>query len=184
MHKTWLVARHEFSVTVGRLSYRIFAAAVPALMMLGFVAVAVFTIAHSDDPPDGDAPADPTASAVAVGYVDRTVGEDGGPLFTGFRRQGDATFTPYPDREAAVRAGREGRVDRLFLFPADYLRTGTVVEVKGAGLSRTRTDPRTPPLHRGEPVRGTDRPGADRAHREPVPTRNAGAGCDGGSHRR
>ena len=135
MHKTWLVARHEFSVTVGRLSYRIFAAAVPALMMLGFVAVAVFTIVHSDDPPDGDAPADPTASAVAVGYVDRTVGEDGGPLFTGFRRQGDATFTPYPDREAAVRAGREGRVDRLFLFPADYLRTGTVVEVKGAGLS-------------------------------------------------
>lgn len=133
MPRTWLVARHEFSVTIGRLGYRIFAAAVPVLAVLGLVAVAVFQAVRPDTPSDEQAA--PAEAAAGVGYVDLTAGEDGRPLFTGFRRQGGVTFTPYPDQEAAVRAGRDGRIDRLFIFPADYLQTGTVIEVEGAGLS-------------------------------------------------
>ena len=59
------------------------------------------------------------------GYVDLTTGEDGQPRFTRFQRQGSTVFTPYPDRQTATGALLEGRIERLFVFPADYLETGT-----------------------------------------------------------
>ena len=70
------------------------------------------------------------------GYVDLTTGEDGQPRFTRFQRQGSTVFTAYPDRQTATGALLEGRIERLFVFPADYLETGTVVEVReeSAGL--------------------------------------------------
>ena len=48
MPKTWLVARHEFSVTLGRLSYRIFAASVPVLAIVALVGITVFQAIASD----------------------------------------------------------------------------------------------------------------------------------------
>ena len=42
MRKTWLVARHEFSVTLGRLAYRIFAASVPVLAIVALIGIAIF----------------------------------------------------------------------------------------------------------------------------------------------
>ena len=129
MRKTWLVARHEFSVTLGRLAYRIFAASVPVLAILALIGIAIFQAVSSDDAPQEDASTAPPES-VTFGYVDLTTGEDGQPLFAGFRRQGNTVFTPYPDQEAATAELLEGRIDRLFVFPTDYLKTGTVVEIR------------------------------------------------------
>ena len=129
MRKTWLVARHEFSVTLGRLAYRIFAASVPVLAILALIGIAIFQAVSSDDAPQEDASTAPPES-VTFGYVDLTTGEDGQPLFAGFRRQGNTVFTPYADQEAATAELLEGRIDRLFVFPTDYLETGTVVEIR------------------------------------------------------
>ncbi len=126
MHKTRLVARHEFSITLGRLSYRIFAASVPVLAVIGFIAVAIIQAVISDDATEEAAP----PHVVTVGYVDLTTGDDGQPLFGGFQRQGSTTFAPYPDQETATRALLEGGIDHLFVFPASYMETGTVVEVR------------------------------------------------------
>ena len=135
MRKTWLVARHEFSVTVGRLAYRIFVASVPVLAMLGLVGAAVFQTVRSDTSEEDTSSAIPPETFM-FGYVDLTTGEDGQPRFTRFQRQGSTVFTPYPDRQTATGALLEGRIERLFVFPADYLETGTVVEVReeSAGL--------------------------------------------------
>ena len=137
MRKTWLVARHEFSVTLGRLSYRIFAASVPVLAIVALIGIAIFQAVSSDDTSQEDIATRP--QAVTFGYVDLTTGEGGQPLFTGFQRQGDTVFAPYVDQEEATRDLLEGRIDRLFVFPADYLETGTVLEVREerAGLFDT-----------------------------------------------
>ena len=135
MRKTWLVARHEFSVTVGRLAYRIFVASVPVLAILALVGAAVFQTVRSDTSEE-DTPSAIPPETFMFGYVDLTTGEDGQPRFTRFQRQGSTVFTPYPDRQTATGALLEGRIERLFVFPADYLETGTVVEVReeSAGL--------------------------------------------------
>ena len=135
MRKTWLVARHEFSVTLGRLAYRIFVASVPVLAILGLVGAAVFQTVRSDTSEE-DTPSAIPPETFMFGYVDLTTGEDGQPRFTRFQRQGSTVFTPYPDRQTATGALLEGRIERLFVFPADYLETGTVVEVReeSAGL--------------------------------------------------
>ena len=138
MRKTWLVARHEFAVTLGRLAYRIFAASVPVLAIVALIGIAIFQAVSSDDA-SGDeiSPAGP--EVVTFGYVDLTTGEDGRPLFTGFQQQGGTVFTPYADQEVATAELLEGDMDRLFVFPADYLETGIVVEVREerAGLIGT-----------------------------------------------
>ena len=135
MRKTWLVARHEFSVTLGRLAYRIFVASVPVLAILGLVGAAVFQTVRSDTSEE-DTPSAIPPETFMFGYVDLTTGEDGQPRFTRFQRQGSTVFTAYPDRQTATGALLEGRIERLFVFPADYLETGTVVEVReeSAGL--------------------------------------------------
>ena len=129
MRKTWLVARQEFSVTLGRLAYRIFAASVPVLAILALIGIAIFQAVRSDDTSQEDTSTTPP-EAVTFGYVDLTTAGDGQPLFTGFRRQGNTVFTQYPDQEEATGELLEGRIDRLFVFPADYFETGTVVEVR------------------------------------------------------
>ena len=137
MRKTWIVARHEFSVTLGRLSYRIFVASVPVLAIVALIGIAIFQAVSSDDTSQENTTTGP--EAVTFGYVDLTMGENGQPLFTGFRRQGDTVFALYADQEAATRELLEGRIDRLFVFPTDYLETGTVLEVREerAGLFDT-----------------------------------------------
>ena len=137
MGKTWLIARHEFAVTLGRLSYRIFVASVPALLVVALIGMAVYQAVTSDDGSTAGAPPAASESAATYGYVDLTAGPDGQPLFTAHRRQGNVTFTPYSDRETATQDLLDGRIDRLYVFPADYLRTGVVVEVREqrAGVS-------------------------------------------------
>ena len=125
--KTLLVARHEFAVTTGRLGFRIFAAAVPVLAVLGLIGAGVFQTVRDDD-----GPGQPSGETALVGYVDLTVGEDGGPLFTSFRQQDGATFAPYADEDAARAALRAGEIAALYVFPREFLETGAVVRVRMA----------------------------------------------------
>ena len=130
MSKTWLVARHEFSVTLGRLSYRLFVASVPALSIVALIGIAVFQAVRSDDSSTEGASIAANEAAGTYGYVDLTSDQDGRPLFTAYQRQGNTVFAPYPDQETATNELLEGRIDRLFVFPADFVETGTVMEVR------------------------------------------------------
>ena len=130
MRKTWLVARHEFSVTTGRLSYRAFVALVPALVILGLAAAAIFQAVSADDAPGDGAPSAAPDAETLFGYVDGAAGADGQPLFSRFRQQADARFTLYADEQAATRDLLAGRIERLFIFPADFLATGRIVEMR------------------------------------------------------
>ena len=135
MPKTWLVARHEFSVTLGRLSYRIFAASVPVLAIVALVGMTIFQAVASDDASGEESSA--SAGPAAVGYVDLTAGEDGRPLFTRFQLQGNTVFKPYLHQDAATQDLLAGRIDRYYVFGVDYPDTGIVHEVREqrAGLS-------------------------------------------------
>ena len=139
MRKAWIVARHEFYVMLGRLSYRIFAASVPVLAMVALIGLAVFETVRSDDTSAEGASSRADEAEIIYGYVDLTAGRDGGPLFTSHQRQDNTRFALFSDQETATRELLDGRIDRLFVFPADFLKTGTVVEVQkeSAGIVDT-----------------------------------------------
>lgn len=136
--KTWLVARHEFAMTTGRLGFRIFAAAVPVLALLALVGIGVFDAVRGEDEPPGNA-GQPAAEVTRVGYVDFSAGEDGQSLFTSFHEQNGVIFVPYPDEDAGRAALQAGEVDALYVFPRDFLESGLVVRVRmedgGGGAS-------------------------------------------------
>ena len=141
--KTWLVARHEFAVTIGRLGFRIFAAAVPVLALLALIGIGVFDAVRGGDEPSGSA-REPSVEVTRVGYVDFSAGEDGQPLFTSFREQGGVSFAPYADEDAGSSALQTGEIDALYVFPRDFLETGSVVRIRmedsggGAGADALR----------------------------------------------
>ena len=141
--KTWLVARHEFAVTIGRLGFRIFAAAVPALAVLVLVGTGIFQAVRGGDEPSGN-PDERSAEVTLVGYVDLSTGEDGQPLFTSFREQDGVAFVPYADEGAGRAALQAEAITALYVFPRDFLETGAVVRVRmadgggGAGAAALR----------------------------------------------
>ena len=141
--KTWLVARHEFAVTIGRLGFRIFAAAVPVLALLALIGIGVFDAVRGGDEPSGSA-GEPSVEVTRVGYVDFSAGEDGQPLFTSFREQEGVVFAPYADENAGSAALLTGEIDALYVFPRDFLQTGSVVRMRmedsngGAGADALR----------------------------------------------
>ena len=143
MRKAWLIARHEFLVTTGRVSYRIFAGMVPLLALLALAAIALWQAIGVDEP----------AEVVQAGFVDLTVGADGNPIFTSFFDSGNTTFVPYDDESAGTLALLDGTLDKFYVIPADYLSSGLVVEVRreqpGLGsLSEQGGNPNTTPLGR------------------------------------
>ena len=141
--KTWLVARHEFAVTIGRLGFRIFAAAVPVLALLALIGIGVFDAVRGGDEPSGSA-REPSVEVTRVGYVDFSAGEDGQPLFTSFHEQDGVSFAPYADEDAGSSALQTGEIDALYVFPRDFLETGSVVRIRmedgggGAGADALR----------------------------------------------
>jgi ABC-2 type transport system permease protein len=141
--KTWLVARHEFAVTIGRLGFRIFAAAVPVLALLALIGIGIFDAVRGGDEPSGSA-GEPTADITRVGYIDHTLGEDGLPLFTSFREQDGVTFAPYEDEDAGKAALEAKEIAELYVFGRNYLETGHVWRIRmkdhgeGAGSAALR----------------------------------------------
>ena len=128
MNKIWLVTRHEFMVTTGRLSFRIVASIVPLLAVLGLLGIGLFQ-AVSDSAP---------TVPVTAGFIDRTIGPDGDPVFNAFFEQGAVTFVPLSDEETAIRALLRGAIDQLYVIPESYLVDGVINEIKveSSGIAR------------------------------------------------
>ena len=123
-----IVTRHEFRTATTRLSYIITTAAVPVLVALAVAGFAIFTLVTGDD---GDAEPVPgverSSDSERIGYLDLT---EGPVLFGGHREQAGAVFVPVSDREAGVAALANEEIEALFVFPADFGDTGTVVRVR------------------------------------------------------
>ena len=130
--KAWLVARHEFAVTTGRLGFRIFAAAVPVLALLALIGIGVFDAVRGGNEPDGNT-GEQTAEVVRVGYVDRSVGGDGQPLFRSFREQDGVVFAPYGDEDTGSAALQAEEIDALYVFPREFLESGAAVRLRLEG---------------------------------------------------
>ena len=125
-----IVTRHEFRTATTRLSYIILTAAVPVLVALAVAGFAIFTFVTREDAESEAAPGvERGADLPRLGYVDLT---DGPALFGGHREQPAAVFVPELGREAGVTALRDEEIDALFVFPADFVETGTVVRVQMA----------------------------------------------------
>lgn len=139
MHRTWLVARHEFGVMLSRTAYRLLLLAVPLVAVLGVTIFAIVLEVREDSTPDAE----------VWGYVDNTLVENQ-PLFRGFHEQGNITFGPFADEQAGLDALLAGDIKRLFVVPRDYLATGAVIEVQEqtAGLGDIGGDGVISPLKR------------------------------------
>ena len=130
MSSVRIVTRHEFRTAIRRLAYIITTAAVPVLVALGVAGFAIFTFVTRED---GDSESVPGIAQredlPRLGYVDLT---DGPALFGGHQEQPGAAFVPVSDRGAGVAALASEEIDALFVFPADFVETGTVVRVQMA----------------------------------------------------
>jgi ABC-2 type transport system permease protein len=143
MRRAFLVARHEFFVTLSRPSFRIFSALVPILSVILLGTISVYQAVNEDKP----------AEAIDVGVIDLTRGPNGDPLFDAFRQQGNVTFVLMSDPQAATQRLLDADIDGLFIIPEDYLQTGLINEVKleragFGGLSDGEINPNTTPLGR------------------------------------
>ena len=105
------IAVHEFVTVYRRGLFKIITAAVPMVMLAGLMVIWVLEQKGESDELD------------KVGYVDATA------LFTGFREQGSVSFAPYPTREAGMEALLSDAIERLYVIPADYLKSGAVQRV-------------------------------------------------------
>ena len=125
-----IVTRHEFRTAITRLAYIITTAAVPVLVALAVAVFAVITFVNRED---GDSDAVPgiaqSEDLPRLGYVDLTSGP---ALFGGHQEQPGAVFVPVSDRGAGVAALASEEIDALFVFPADFVETGTVVWIQVA----------------------------------------------------
>ena len=111
MKKTWLIARHEFSFTIRRLSYILFTVAFPILGALGLVIYAAATYWSG-----GGA----TPEELKIGYVDNT------GMFTEFTSGDGAVFITFDTDDVARNALFSGLVSEYFVIPQDYVDTGRV----------------------------------------------------------
>ena len=125
MRSIWLIGRHEFTVTAGRLGYRILVAAVPVVVLVALVSFAAVRALTGDDEAG-----DSRGAAATIGYVDLTADADGRGLFDAFHEQGSAVFVPYPDRGAGVEALLSGSLDVLYVFPVDFAHRRVVIKVE------------------------------------------------------
>jgi len=111
MKKTWLIARHEFLVTVRRISYILFTISFPVLAVLGiliYMGVAYWTVGA---PPEEQ----------RIGYVDYT------EVFDEFNEsQAGVVFVSYPTEGRAMDALFRGNVTEYFVIPRDYMDTGQI----------------------------------------------------------
>lgn len=129
MKKTWLIARHEFAITVRRVGYILFTVSFPILAVLGILVYMGVTYLVVSPPPEEQ----------KIGYVDYT------ELFDGFTdSQEGVIFVPYPTEGRAMDALFRGNVTEYFVVPDDYMDTGLItryttareLELPGSTISR------------------------------------------------
>lgn len=122
MNKTLVVIRHEFAVTLRRTSFRVFTLAIPLLMALAVIALALFQAIRDPSAPE----------TTTMGYIDLS------GLLSPDHDQGLVRFQSFQDQQAGIQSLAAGEVSALYLVPSDYLQTGHVIHViqerAGVGL--------------------------------------------------
>jgi ABC-2 type transport system permease protein len=126
--KVWVVARHEFSVSVRRAGFIIMTASVPVIGVVVLLIGAFFSgpalQALESFGQQFDVGDKPIGVVDASGYFS--------PILPEFRED----FIQYKSEEAAEEALRAGEISKVLLIGEDYLETGRVVVVSlGSGFS-------------------------------------------------
>ena len=107
------IAFHEFVTIYRRRIFVIITAAVPVVIFGALIVLWVIEQKGESGSEERD----------KVGYVDATA------LFTDFREQGNVSFTSYPTRDDGMEALLADTIERLYVIPADYLKSGVVERV-------------------------------------------------------
>lgn len=111
MNKTWIIARHEFSTTVRRLSYVLLTVSFPLLALIGLFVYQGYTLLGQEDVP---------SEVLKIGYVDQ-VG-----IFDSYTEPAGAVLIPYSGDYEIKEALLAGDIDEYFIIHEDYLDTGQI----------------------------------------------------------
>ena len=111
MNKTWIIARHEFSTTVKRLSYVLLTVSFPLLALIGLFVYQGVVLLGADETPAED---------IKIGYVDQT------GIFTQYTDPDGAVLIPYGPDYDIQGALLAKEVDEYFIIHEDYLETGGI----------------------------------------------------------
>lgn len=114
MNKTGIIARHEFSTTVRRLSYVLLTVSFPLLALIGLFVYQGVVLIGGDGTPAEDK---------RIGYVDQT------GIFTSYNDPDGAVFIQYGEDEDILGALLAGDVDEYFIVDENYLDTGQITRL-------------------------------------------------------
>lgn len=110
MHKTYLMFKHEFLLTIKRVSFIVMALIVPVLALLGIGILALVSSFAGPSMP----------GLTSIGYVDE-VG-----IFDAQTTQGFVRMVPFASKEQATVALAKNEIEEYIVIPADYPSSGTV----------------------------------------------------------
>ncbi len=110
MHKTTLMFKHEFLVTIRRVGFIIMTLIVPALALLGIGILALTSNVAEPSMP----------GLTSIGVVDE-VG-----IFDGQTAQGFVRLVPFASKEEATAALARSQIEEYIVIPADHISSGTV----------------------------------------------------------
>ena len=111
MKKTGIIARHEFTTTIRRISYILLTLSFPVLGLLGMlVFMGVANWGGEGAPPE----------EFKIGYVDNT------GIFNDYTNPEGAVFIVYDTNDEAMEALFTEELNEYFVIPEDYLETGLI----------------------------------------------------------
>jgi len=111
MKKTGIIARHEFTTTIRRISYILLTLSFPVLGLLGMlVFMGVANWGGEGTPPE----------EFKIGYVDNT------GIFNDYTNPEGAVFIVYDTNDEAMEALFTEELNEYFVIPEDYLETGLI----------------------------------------------------------
>jgi ABC-2 type transport system permease protein len=111
MKKTGIIARHEFTTTIRRISYILLTLSFPVLGLLGMlVFMGVANWGGGGAPPE----------EFKIGYVDNT------GMFNDYTNPEGAVFIVYDTNDEAMEALFTEKLNEYFVIPEDYLETGLI----------------------------------------------------------
>lgn len=111
MSKTWIIARHEFTITIRRLSYILLTLSFPMLSVMGIVIYGGVYLLGGEVSPD---------EKHSIGYVDNT------GMFVDYSEMGGMVLIAYNTSGEAKSELLTGNISEFYVIPQDYMENGRV----------------------------------------------------------
>ncbi|MCD6290586.1 MAG: ABC transporter permease [Anaerolineae bacterium] len=125
MRKVWVIAQHEYKVTVRRTGFILMTTLIPILGAVGLLVAALFS-GQAADFFERTFATEPRN----IGVVDHT------GAFTPILPEYQARFRLFPDEQAGRAAVQADEITNLLVIPQDYLATGRVLVIgKGSDFT-------------------------------------------------